>query len=335
MKIDRLILAILMSLVVITGCAEVRYRFSDMHEFDQRKWMAAGFDDPEEAVKWKRNKFEPKEAQQWKKSGFSPEEANKWNELKFSIEKASQWREASFTAGEAGEWFDHGNKFESPIAAQKWKKLSFSSKEAFWWNAGNVSTDKALQLQKSIIYKKWREASVEYLDIPNWQKHKFSPEIAAKFAPYSYSPESAFRELEIMAEIAELLGYKPSANEEGNISRLIAVSSELPDRQELLQTNPYENNGKCYYLNYAKGVQLLDKHTGLFDVGYCNGEKHLALLKFKYSATPAIGEEIKAKVIGKGAFEYINVLGSKQIIHKLEVVGSLSNQIANPYWPND
>jgi uncharacterized membrane protein len=88
------------------------------------------------------------------------------------------------------------------------------------------------------------------------------------------------------------------------------------DYQKLLTTNPYDNIGKCYWLDFPMvKQQLLSRSVAL--IGFAGGQQNIfALMDFGKESVP-MGVPITGLVMGLGAYEYETVSGSVNTVHHL------------------
>jgi hypothetical protein len=82
---------------------------------------------------------------------------------------------------------------------------------------------------------------------------------------------------------------------------------------DIFFVNPYDNKSMCFDF-MGTNVQLLSKHDALFSA--FSGNQPVAFMHFEDQSAPKIfGGVVK----GDGAYEYVTVTGSLNIIHKFKI----------------
>lgn len=77
------------------------YMESGLNSMDVERWMALGFIEKNDILRWSKSQFNAAEASQWRNRGFKAEEAREWAEENFSAQEAGEWVQKSFTLQEA------------------------------------------------------------------------------------------------------------------------------------------------------------------------------------------------------------------------------------------
>jgi hypothetical protein len=79
------------------------------------------FDDPDEAVAWKRAGFSAIEALEWVNAGFDIAEAMDWSDAGFSPDEAVAWADYGFDPEVARTYYEKG--YSADEAYKKWREI--------------------------------------------------------------------------------------------------------------------------------------------------------------------------------------------------------------------
>jgi hypothetical protein len=277
------------------------------------KWLDARIESPSVAKDWKHVGFEPKEANKWAgkdialqeaaewfnagfkfddaiewRKKFSLREALEWRKLTFDSQKSSNWKEKGFNIREAEKWQDFNVE-----SALKWRNVGFEPSEAFQWDIAFFDPTMA---------KKWKDAGFTPEEASKWQKNEFSAITAKKWKQQGYNTVDAKK---------EVARWASSTPDQVNYLKQICPQG-INDFFHLLQTNPYDTEGKCYSF-FGSNLQLLSRNEGLFEI--YGKPFHLTFGKNSAPATYYQG-----LVKGAGIYKYIDLRGSIRIVPSLKTV---------------
>ena len=104
-----------------------QWQKSGLSPYEVNRWREDGFDNVEEAIRWRNGRFQPPGAKLWKDEGIEPEAASRWNDLGFGPREAKRWSEHGFTPEEAAPWRDEGFLYQD---AKKWRSARVTAAQA-------------------------------------------------------------------------------------------------------------------------------------------------------------------------------------------------------------
>jgi hypothetical protein len=275
------------------------------------RWVHAGFDDPEEAKKWRfvdstdnGKFFDPAEAKTWKsagvndpvtsfefiESGFLPEESFLWisNGIDSYFAKifkdaglipdvAKEWIKTGIYAGDIVAWINSGT---APVDAQRWYEAGFAT--------------------PNNNFKKWKMSGIKP------EAAHLCDELGLDTGDVSGFP-NAVDPLSIA--VGKENGY--SKQQTILLSKKLSkyLSGQFRNQDEIDSLNPYEIKGAVFLLT-CKHLQLLDKYSGLYSLTDGNG----STVWINFYPDPA--PKNTRYVIGKGLepFKYNSTFGEKKII---------------------
>ena len=269
---------------------------SDKYHFEYiNEWVSRGFK-PNDAIEW--FGFENiDEAKKWKDKGFNYNEAITWKNVNLNSDQAKEWRDANFEADIARKWLNEKLSIQNAIEWRgfqshesiEWKLFGFSPEEANKWRSFDSSPSVAIE---------WKNRNFDIIQANEWRSSGFNPVNAALWKNTGKQPEEAgiWRD------------YSPEAS---NILKQ-HCDNGIKDFTALANMNPYDTKNQCFHL-YAPMLQLLSKSKALYSIFNIT----FALDFNGKSAQTGIFEGF---IIGKGVYQYQNTLGAKQIVPLFEEI---------------
>jgi hypothetical protein len=233
---------------------------------------------PEEVDYCKRESMNIADFKGWKAVGFSGEKAKDWSTAKFDLADAKAWRDAGFSATEARSW-KGAQFFLEP--ARSWKDAIFSLDEASSWNNRKFNVTEA---------QEWRKCGFTAEDAWQWENSGFTSKQAKEWKDSGWSLE----------------GVK---SRRALIKR--NCSSSIEGLFDLLRSNPYDVEGRCFYV-FGAPLQILDRTTALY-----KAYNEVYFVDFGNESVPMTFFEGIVK--GQGVYQYITVAGVSQIVPMLKV----------------
>ena len=104
-----------------------QWQRSGLSPYETTRWRESGFNNIDEVVRWRNNRFQPPGARLWKVEDIEPEFACRWNDLRFGPREAKRWSEHGFTPEDAAPWRDGGFLYQD---AKKWRSAGMSAAQA-------------------------------------------------------------------------------------------------------------------------------------------------------------------------------------------------------------
>lgn len=267
---------------------------------------------PSDAIAWKTAGFSPDQAKKWRSAGFDPVTARNWREASFELADARLWRTSGFEPQEAFEWNSSG---KGPDEAKEWDRAGFQPFEAATWKESGLDPMSAREWFRSkftpTAAKSWIEAEFGISEAAKWGEMRFSPTEAKKWQYASFKPNNAaeWRDAgHTLAEAKSWAGFKPDS-----AMRIKSVcSAGISGWMEMLQSNPYDIAGKCFYVT-GSNIQFLGKSAALFMLF-----REPFYIDFGTKSAPKGVWEGYVK--GVGAYEYVDTYGASRAVPKVKAL---------------
>jgi hypothetical protein len=104
-----------------------QWQKSGLSPYEISRWRENGFNDVNEAIRWRNSRFQPPGAKLWRDEGMEPEVACRWKDLRFGPREAKLWSEHGFMPEDAAPWRDEGFIYQN---AKKWRNAGVSAVQA-------------------------------------------------------------------------------------------------------------------------------------------------------------------------------------------------------------
>ncbi len=301
-------------------------------------------------VQWRNIQFNAVQAYWWKRAGFSADEARKWsntnipvgydttnlNKTGLSQQDVQQWIDINVLNLDQmtkSEWErkrvreDHSlSEALKSLFAKQWENAGLSPEETNQWIEPDIGAEGIRILVEVIKWKnagfnpqeakEWNYVGIGLEEVLKWKSTGFGPRQAAEWKRTGLSPEEAKREAKKQEETKE--------REQRRRAQIIEslCPKGVEEFPELIRSNPFDVKGRCFKFT-GEVFQILNRTSALYtrvnklDLGH--NMDRTWYLNFGNNSVPNV-PFFQGYVKGEGVFEYITVMGAKQVIPKLKVI---------------
>jgi hypothetical protein len=330
-------LLLLLSVIGMAGCATVREMGASMmvpahlrywtdHGFtlaEAKEWEPTGFGiltvgrlremgcTPKEALEWQALKMGGDEVVQWRAANFLPSEVAEWRKSGFEPQEARDRKNAGFSAAQAAEWGTYTLE-----AIDEWRQAGCSPSDARSFDQEGIRSSELLEWKKAGLgmqdINQWSERFSDLHEAIGWKKAGFSLKQTKDWDDMYYEEAAPWKKAGFTPGEARLWRHIGDTTPAQARNYKKACPKGVGLMGDLVQTNPYDCNGRCYQY-IGETLQILNRTTGLYKAG-----NDPVYIDFGEASAPP--NYYQGMVKGTGTFEYVDTFSRKRIVPKLKTI---------------